>query len=201
MIIAHRINTIELLKSTPVYFGVELDLHAYGERLIVHHDAFSDGLDFERWLDHYRHAFVILNIKEEGIETRVRDLVVERGIVDFMLLDLSFPALMKMTAVGEKRVAVRVSEYEPWSGAVMLANRVAWTWLDAFHGFPLNKAEMAALKGAGLKTCLVSPELHGRDVATISSMRHHMIERGIDVDAICTKRPDLWTNFASTSRL
>jgi len=126
------------------------------------------------------------------LSLRVRDMVLERGIEDFMMLDLSFPALMKMVRRGEKRVAVRVSEYEPTSGALMLAGAAEWVWLDVFHGFPLNPAETDALKRAGLRTCLVSPELHGRDVSEIVAMQQFMKSRGITVDAVCSKRCELW---------
>ena len=45
--IAHRINTIEELKQVPTEYGVELDLRDFGERLVLQHDPFKDGEDFE----------------------------------------------------------------------------------------------------------------------------------------------------------
>lgn len=190
--IAHRINTPEALAATPREFGVEMDLHALGDRLVVHHDAFSDGIDFEAWLDAYNHAFVILNIKEEGIETRVRELTLARGIDDFFMLDLSFPALMKMVRLGETRVAYRVSEYEASNGALALSGKLDWIWLDIFHGFPIPTKEYGALRQAGFKFCLVSPELHGRNQAEIATMRAYMDDENIQMDAVCTKLPELW---------
>jgi len=190
--IVHRINTPEALAATPKEFGVEMDLHAHGERLVVHHDAFHDAIDFEAWLDAYDHAFVILNIKEEGVEARARDLTLARGIEDFFMLDLSFPALMKMVQGGESRVAIRVSEYEATASALTLAGRADWVWLDVFHGFPISKSDYNKLREGDFKLCLVSPELHGRDVSEIAEMRAAMQDMGITVDAVCTKRPELW---------
>ena len=63
--IVHRVNTPQALDATPKEFGVEMDLHAFGDHLIVHHDAFQAGVTFEQWLDAFDHALVILNIKEE----------------------------------------------------------------------------------------------------------------------------------------
>ena len=190
--IAHRINDPDLLAATPVDFGVETDLHALGERLVVHHDAFADGVDFAHWLDCYRHRFAIFNVKEEGIETRARDMAVAVGIKDFFMLDLSFPALMKMARSGERRIAARVSEYEPVAGALALKGMVEWVWLDVFRGFPIAPEEVDALKTAGFKLCLVSPELHGRKATEIDDMQAQMAARGITVDAVCTKLPDRW---------
>jgi len=187
-----RVNTVEQLRATPREYGVEMDLHAYGDRLVVHHDARTDALDFERWLEAYDHAFVILNIKEEGIEARVRELVLARGITSFFMLDLSFPALIKMARAGEHRVAVRVSEYEPVEGALRLSGLADWVWLDQFERFPIDRADYDLLKAAGFRVCLVSPELQGRDTAEIPLLTARLAAEGIELDAVCTKRPELW---------
>ena len=192
LIIHHRVNELSKLAGVPTTAGVEVDLHAFGDRLIVHHDPYQTGLDLDAWLAAFRHMFVIFNIKEEGIERDVRDRAVAAGIERFFMLDLSFPALIKMAKSGERRLAVRVSEYEPVQQALRLAGLVDWVWLDVFSGFPIDKAEVEALKRAGLKLCLVSPELHGRDVAEIAEMQARMARDGLLIDAVCTKQPDLW---------
>lgn len=192
--ILHRINSIEALKAADPAFGVEMDIHAYGSRLVVHHDALADGPDLEDWLAAYHHRFVIFNIKEEGIEEPVRQLAAKYGIADYVFLDLSFPALIKMVRRGERRLAVRVSEYEPVAGALALAGKVDWVWLDVFHGWPLSAPDYRALRDAGFRLCLVSPELHGGDrtPAEIPPMRRLMVDNGYTVDAICTKTPGSW---------
>ena len=50
--IAHRINTIEELKSVPLEFGVELDLRDNGNQIIIQHDPFKDGTNFEEIATH-----------------------------------------------------------------------------------------------------------------------------------------------------
>jgi hypothetical protein len=191
--IAHRINTIDGLRATPVECGVEMDVHAYGDRLVVHHDALTDALDLEVWLTAYQHAFVILNVKEEGIEARVRELALARGIERFFLLDLSIPALVKMVRAGESRVAVRVSTYEAVAGALAFSGLAEWIWLDVFEPrLPVTAEEYRALQRAGFKICLVSPELHGRDVAEIATLKAQLERDGLSADAVCSKRLDLW---------
>lgn len=192
LIIQHRVNDLECLRNTPRYLGVEVDIHAYGGRLVAHHDAFVDAVDFDKWLDAYAHRFLVLNVKEEGIEQRVRELTLAHGIEDFFLLDMSFPALVKMARRNERRMAVRVSEYEPAAGALSLAGLADWVWLDVFKGFPIRRDGYDALRRAGFKLCLVSPELHGRDAGEIAGMRRFMAENGFDVDAVCTRFPTAW---------
>ena len=88
--IAHRINDPARLAAVPRECGIEIDLHGYRDRVVVHHDPFVDAVDLETWLDAYNHACVILNVKEEGIEARVRDIVLRRGIVDFFFWTFPF---------------------------------------------------------------------------------------------------------------
>lgn len=193
IVVRHRRNTAEELRATPTEYGVELDLRSFGERLIVHHDAFVDGEDFERWLDGYRHRLLILNVKEEGLEQRLIALMRERGIEDWFFLDQSFPFLIRTARAGESRCAVRVSEFESIDTALTLAGQVRWIWVDCFTRFPLDRAQAERLRAAGFALCLVSPELQGRDAATeIPALRALLAREGIVADAVCTKEPDLW---------
>ena len=192
--IIHRVNTLEQLTACDISFGVEMDLHAYGDRLVVHHDALTTGPQLSEWLAAFRHRFVIFNIKEEGIENLVRLAAAKAGIENYFFLDLSFPSLIKMIRKGERRVAVRVSEYEPITGALNLAGQADWVWMDLFKGWFLSETEYLLIKEAGFKICLVSPELHGdgRGESEIRELREIMTLKGIKIDAVCTKRPDLW---------
>lgn len=81
--IAHRINTISQLQNTPTEFGVELDLRPEGDRIIMHHDAFKEGEDFEEWLKHYKHQLIILNTKAEGMEDRILDLMLKYEVKNY----------------------------------------------------------------------------------------------------------------------
>ena len=86
--IIHRVNTIDELKKIDKSYGVEVDIRAYGEKLIVNHSSFENGPELSEWLSICGDRLVILNIKEEGIEGRVRDMAFQFGIKNFMLLYL-----------------------------------------------------------------------------------------------------------------
>lgn len=193
IIIKHRINTINELLSLPLVYGVEVDIRTKGDRLIIHHDPFADGEDFTAWISVYRHGILILNVKEEGLESRLIELMNSQGIKDYFFLDQSFPFLIKWSNLGEHRCAVRVSEFESIETALTLAGRVDWVWVDCFTKFPLGQQDARRLKRAGFKLCLVSPELQGRDPELEVPMMVTMLAEGeIAVDAVCTKRQDLW---------
>ena len=191
--ISHRCNTSAELKNTPIEYGIEVDIRSNGNNLIVQHDPFSTGEIFSEWLTHYRHGTLILNIKEEGLEARLIDLMKEHQIADYFFLDQSFPFLIKWSNLGEHRCAIRVSEYESVENAFTLAGKVEWVWVDCFTHFALMGKDARRLQEMGFKLCLVSPELHGRpfdtEIVNLVSLLH---ERSIVPDAICTKHPEFW---------
>ena len=191
-LIAHRRNTIAELEATPAQYGIEVDIRSWGDKLVIHHDPFVEGENFETWLAAYRHGTLILNVKEEGLEARLVELMRNRGIADYFFLDQSFPFLVKWSKAGLRNCAVRVSEFEVAETALTLAGKVDWVWVDCFTHFPLTGDEARRLQQAGLRLCLVSPELQGRDVAEIATLAALLAERGIKAEAVCTKRPDLW---------
>jgi hypothetical protein len=191
--ISHRRNAIEELKATPTEYGVEVDIRSNNGRLIIHHDPLSEGGDFEEWLKQYQHGTLILNVKEEGLEARLIELMMQYQISDYFFLDQSFPFLIKWSRLGERRCAVRVSEFESIETAITLAGKIDWVWVDCFTRFPLSGQDAKRLQDTGFKLCLVSPELQGRPAeSAIPELAKLLAERQISADAICTKKPDIW---------
>lgn len=192
-LIAHRINTQDQLKALSHEYGVEVDIRSNGDQLYIHHDPLKDGELFEEWVQSYRHRTLILNVKEEGLEQALIDIMKRHNIQDFFFLDQSFPFLIRWANKGEKRCAVRFSEYESIESVLTLSNKVDWVWVDCFTRFPLNRNSAAKLKEANFKLCLVSPELQGRDAEVeIPLLQEILTKEAITADAVCTKRPDLW---------
>ncbi|MBA2479671.1 MAG: hypothetical protein H0V44_03335 [Planctomycetes bacterium] len=192
--IAHRINTRSQLETLPPGMGVEVDLRDRGDRLILQHDPFTDGEDFSDYLAAYRHGLMILNIKSERIEMRVLEELQRAGTVaDYFFLDCSFPMIRWLIGKGESRIAVRFSEHEPIGSALALVGQVQWVWVDCFTRMPLDAASYRALK-RHFKLCAVSPELQGRPVESIAAFSRELAP--FPMDAICTKRPDLWQQAA-----
>jgi hypothetical protein len=191
--VAHRVNTAAQLAAVPPEYGVEIDLRDRGDRLILQHDPFGDGEDFDAWLAHYRHRLIILNVKSERIEHRVLELVQKHNVADYFFLDCSFPMIRLLAAKGERRIAVRFSEYEPIESCLALAGMVDWVWVDCFTRMPLTPDTYARLK-AHFKLCAVSPELQGRPPESIAAYAAEL--KPYPMDAVCTKRPDLWEQAA-----
>lgn len=187
LIINHQINTIEGLKATPPEYGVEIDIRAYADKLVLHHDPFVEGEDFAEFIKHYNHAFLILNVKCEGIEKRVIEIVENQGIKNYFLLDVTPPFIIKLVKQGIRKIAVRFSEFESIETCLNLAGKVDWVFIDNLTHLPIENNAFQKLK-EHFKLCIVSPELLKRD--EIEETKRILAEN--PVDAVLTDEIYRW---------
>lgn len=193
--IIHRINTIEGLKKIPTEYGVEIDVRHKNQTnsLYLNHDT-GTGDDLEEYLKNYKHAYIIFNIKEAGIEQRCIDLAKKYNIPksNYFLLDVEFPYLYRASRKENvKEIAVRFSEAEPIEMALAQKNLVDWVWIDTNTTLPLNSEIVEKIKG--FKTCLVSPDRWGRP-GDITAYRKQMADLNFELDAVMVgfEHLDLW---------
>lgn len=211
LIIDHRRNEVEQLQATPVNFGVEIDLRNHGDDILVTHDPFvTNAPRLEEWLDAFHHRFLIANVKEEGMETKLLPLLERKGIKNFFILDESFPFIRKYALAGIPQFALRISEFEDYRTAINLSQalavvgrKVEWIWSDSFTGEPLNPVTAQALRAAGFKICAVSPELHhvnepeswdSRVTAFLNKLQESTFVQSRP-DMVCTKLPAKWASW------
>ena len=92
----------------------------------------------------------------------------------------------------KKNCAFRLSDYESISTIKKIKDKITWVWIDFFKNFYFNKKDFEFLKKNKLKICLVSPELKNLSSKKIKIMKDIIKKNNIKVDAICTKKPNLW---------
>ena len=192
-IVRHRVNTLERISPE---LGIEFDVRESSFGVMVTHDPWTPGPSLNEFLDAQKgRPFYIVNIKCEGIESRVLDALAKHGITNFFLLDCSFPTIVKLSASGESRLAIRRSEYEDIP--LSLRGKVEWIWIDCFSKVPVSQKECEMLRALGFKLCFVSPELHGRP--------NDLLDYGIQmtgyVDMVCTKLPNAWKDLSEIFQL
>lgn len=190
--VSHRVNDLERIAALPGDLGAEIDIRSRGGTLILHHEAHRDGPGLAEFLDVYarcrRERLLILNPKEDGLDAEMLALLKERDIENFFFLDLTLPSTVRLAMRGgERRVALRVSEYETAEAARRFAGKADWVWLDCFSGEP-PAAALARELGRDFKVCLVSPELEGYPADRIERFKPLLPE----VHAVCTKHPEAW---------
>lgn len=197
-IIRHRINMIEELVSIPSDHGIEIDLRSKNGEIILSHEPFpEESIRFTDWLKFYHHKTLILNIKEEGLEQKVLEVMGSFEIQEFFFLDQSFPYMMKTLMDGESRVAIRFSDKESFDTISKISNLELvtpdWVWVDSFSGNWTHLSNLEKIKSLGFRVCLASPELHGRNLdLELEDIRKFL--QNSRFDAICTKLPEKWLN-------
>ena len=196
IIIQHRVNEITKLLQTPKNLGVEVDIRSDRKQLYLAHDPFVAGIPFSEYLDHFDHAFIVLNVKEEGLEQGCLDHLNERGIKNYFFLDQSMPFLIRRGIQGARDGACRVSEYESLATVENLSEMCEWVWVDSFHTDQSAVAMLSRIKNLGLRICLVSPELHGthREGET-AQVVDEIKNTNSTIDAVCTKFPEIWSTL------
>jgi len=190
MFISHRVNQLDETIAAEVFEvadGIEFDIRDTGGEIVVQHDPFVGGQRFTDFLKFCpSNKFYIVNVKSEGIELRaIADLEV-CGITQFFLLDCSIPMMVRLGKMGERRLAVRFSEYESLATVEAMAPFVTWVWVDVFTKLPLTSFVETFIRNRGLKLCLVSPELQGQQ-EKIAEYKTLLAKRGVTIDAVCSK--------------
>jgi len=181
-----------MLNNTFHKYGIEVDIRTNKSDLIINHDPFLEGIKFSDWLKHYKHKFLILNVKEDGLEESILELLRKANITKFFFLDQSFPSIIRISSLGYKNCAIRISEYESVETALRLKNRVSWLWIDTFTKLALTSEEYLKLKSANFKLCLCSPELNYGNLLDLKNLKNFIQEKKIKFDAVCTKFPTEW---------
>lgn len=193
--IIHRVNTLEALEKVPVAsdYGVEVDIRSRDKKLIMSHEPFKNGQDFEQLCSRLKGRFIVLNPKEDGLEHEIDSLLKKYSIKNYFYLDLPFPTIAKIVKAGNRKIAIRFSEYEPIEACVAMAGMVEWIWVDTFTKLPLNKENYDMLKDKGFRLCLVDPERWGRkNDSAIYAKR--LRKNGIKLDGVMTttELAELW---------
>jgi hypothetical protein len=189
--ISHRINYLDATIAKNIFSvadGIEFDLRDSNKALIVQHDACQEGQLFSEFLSFCPLTkFYIVNIKAEGIEEIAIDMLTKQGLTHFFLLDCGMPSIVRLGRKGERRMAIRFSEYESFETVIAIAPFVSWIWIDVFTRITVTKDQAIKANQLGLRLCLVSPELQGQPEKREDYL-HYCLENEISLDAICTKQ-------------
>ena len=204
IIIQHRVNNLEDYKKVPFPHGIEVDVRYHENNLILNHDPFDHHtqkniklLDLlKKWSNK---GPLVLNLKSEGIEDVCIEAMRTYKIKNWFFLDMSMPYFVNYAEKAfNKRIkyfspdnlAVRFSDKEPIEYALSFHNKATWVWVDYFKEFPLTKKNYLLLKRKNFKICLVSPEIQKNSILEPGELFE--ICSDFQIDAVCTKKTELW---------
>ena len=149
MIIRHRVNSWNKLKSIPESEGVEIDLRSSRNDIYLHHDPFKKGVLFEKWIKFFKHKFIVLNVKEEGLEKKVLKILKKNKIKNFFFHDQTFSSLLKN--MKNTNVSVRTSEFESLKKRNFYLKKLSGCGLIIFLNLKLIKNFISFVEGKKLR--------------------------------------------------
>ena len=89
--IYHRANSLSQAALVKKPSGAEIDLRLSFGEVIVAHDPYESGCTFKDWLKVFSGDFVVLNLKEMGLQEIVlTELQNQRPELDYFFLDLGY---------------------------------------------------------------------------------------------------------------
>lgn len=173
--------------------GIETDVRSFGGKLYVSHDPILDPehhVTFEELLNlaqKFPTLPLFLNIKEDGLLPllmRHKTPILNLNIIFF---DMSVPQLVQYANhFPSSHLSTRFSEFETHPSALELCD---WIWADAFKQDWSATSIEKTIKETNKKWTFVSPELHGRNPASLwQEIKNHSFLNQKDF-AICTDLP------------
>ncbi|WP_269622880.1 hypothetical protein [Prochlorococcus marinus] len=198
--IAHRILSIEDSEKIPKDIGLEFDVHAYNQKLVIAHDSFHNGDDFEDYLWSNRNRVLAINVKEEGIEDEIIRIANKVSLDKYFMFDLSFPVAYKMGQNYRSNICLRVSQYEMLNYK-KCSDISSYLWVDTFDGsFWMTESDIENAQNNNFNLCFVSPELHYPSLRSPSLIDTRKFDNKINsiknslsgTNYICTKNYQKW---------
>ncbi len=172
-------------------FGVETDIRDYKGRLVISHDVPGAGcmaLDafLALYVKHGGKGTLALNIKADGLCSRLLPLLRRFSVTDYFVFDMSLPEQLCYSAEGFS-VFARQSEYEK---EPLLYGGAKGVWMDEFGRRWITARAVARHRRARKKVCLVSPELHKRPYAGAWAEFRRMDVKARGGLLLCTDLPE-----------
>ena len=145
-------------------WGIETDVRDYKGSLIISHDVGTEACPlFERALESYRsvgrNAFLAVNIKADGIQGLLLDILRKYGVSNYAVFDMSVPEQVVYRRV-RMPYFTRQSEIEEMP---VLYDDAAGVWMDGLERDWISGDAVRRHLNRGKKVGIISPEIHGRN--------------------------------------
>lgn len=189
-------NKIAFERSFNMLLGTETDIRDYNSQLVISHDipnnnSISVASFFEYYKEKKCFGTLALNIKCDGLQILLLELIKKYQISNYFVFDMSIPDMFKYKELGI-RFFSRQSEVELQP---ILLDHCSGIWLDAFDNIWYDACLIRNHLDNGLDVAIVSPELHGRDYISLWNLIKSNGLHNYENIILCTDLPELALNF------
>lgn len=183
---------ISFERSFSLGFGTETDIRDYNKELVISHDIADKNCiavkDFFKIYNQVDNTLPLaLNIKADGLQVKLKQLLEEYTITNYFVFDMSVPDGLQYIKQNIKSFT-RESEYEKEPS---FYDEACGVWLDEFKGHWINKDIIKKHIDNNKQICIVSPDLHKREYK--EEWQHYKdIEQELYINnlMICTDFPE-----------
>jgi glycerophosphoryl diester phosphodiesterase len=195
----HEKNSLAAFdRSFHAGFGAEIDVRDAAGRLVISHDVPTRHelhLSLDEVLESHRRfapdSCLALNVKADGLQSLLGDMLREFGVRDYFTFDMSIPDMLGY-ASGGLRFFTRHSDVEVQP---VLYSKASGVWVDSLFSDWVTEDVLAAHFSAGKEIALVSPELHHRDHLPFWHFVRSLRLVPHDALLLCTDFPDAAREF------
>lgn len=151
-------------RSFSLGFGTETDIRDYKDKLVISHDIADEKCIsvkemFEIYNKYDNTLPLALNIKADGLQIKLKELLEEYKITNYFVFDMSVPDGLEYLKQNIKAFT-RESEYEKIPSFYYEAYGI---WLDEFQRHWITKEVIEKHIKNNKQICIVSPDLHKRE--------------------------------------
>lgn len=157
-------NVTAFERSFSLGIGTETDIRDYQGELVISHDIADEScISVEEFFKLYncydKKPPLALNIKADGLQYKLKQLLKKYEITNYFVFDMSVPDGLQYLKEGLNSFT-RESEYEKEAS---FYNEASGVWLDEFYGHWINKSVIEKHLHHNKTICIVSPDLHKRE--------------------------------------
>lgn len=173
-------------------YGVETDIRDFRGELVISHDiATETAVSLDCVLQIYKELHgtgtLALNVKADGIQKLLINLLEKYQISNYFLFDMSVPELVVNKEM-ELRYYTRHSDVE---AECVLYESADGVWMDSFYNETwLTKERIEEHLKKGKSVCIVSPELHKKEHNEVWDMLKQSGLYQYPELKLCTDYPD-----------
>lgn len=189
----NKIDAFE--RSFNLGFGTETDIRDFNGELVISHDI-PNSLNGELlYLDDFFKLYKLignnlplaLNIKSDGLQKMLHNLIIKYDISNYFVFDMSIPDTLGYIK-REINYFSRQSEFEIMPS---LYKNCRGVWLDEFVNHWITSEIIEDHLKNDKLVCIVSPELHGRNnIQEWLNYKNFITNQFSDNLILCTDKPE-----------
>lgn len=189
----NKMNAFE--RSFKLGFGTETDIRDFNGELVISHDIPNSSNEELIYVDDFFKLYksignnlpLALNIKSDGLQEMLKNLIIKYDISNYFVFDMSIPDTLGYIKK-EIKYFSRQSEFEIMPS---LYKECRGVWLDEFVNHWITPEIIKDHLKINKLVCIVSPELHGRNnIQEWANYKNFITNQFSENLILCTDNPE-----------